>query len=290
MKTNSPFPIARIWFSLCLVLLVGTIGCEKNSQRSNKNYDLPQRGICAHRGARFTHPENTLPAFQEAIHLGAHMIEFDVRMSQDGELVIMHDATVDRTTNGSGKVSDLTLAELKALDAGAWQGPQFSGTKIPTLAEALEIMPKNIWLNIHLKGDEEVGEKAAGIVARAGRIHQAFLACKSKAARAAKKADGRIMICNMERQSDTEEYVDETIAMHADFIQLLGVRAKDGLAEYVKRLKEAGIRINYYGTNSPEELKQLFDAGVDFPLVDDVERMIRTANELGIPPLEPQFD
>ena len=290
MQTKSHLPAAGVRFFFCLVLLVGTLGCEKSSPQSGgMKYDLPERGICAHRGARSTHPENTLPAFREAVRLGAHMIEFDVRMSRDGELVIMHDATVDRTTNGSGKVSDLTLAELKSLDAGAWKGPRFAGTRIPTLAEALEIMPKNVWLNIHLKGGKRLGEKVAEIVARTGRIHQAFLACKRKAASAAKKVDGRIMICNMERQSDTRQYVNETIAMGADFIQLLHVRARDGLAEYVKRLKKAGIRINYYGTNSPEELRKLFEAGVDFPLVDDVERMVRAASELGIPPLKPQF-
>ena len=63
---------------------------------------MPERGICAHRGANSTHPENTLPAFEEAIRLGAHMIELDVRQTKDGHLVLMHDATIDETTNGKG--------------------------------------------------------------------------------------------------------------------------------------------------------------------------------------------
>jgi glycerophosphoryl diester phosphodiesterase len=78
---------------------------------------MPSRGICAHRGASDTHPENTLAAFREAIRLGVHMIEFDVALSKDGQLVLMHDTTVDRTTDGDGPVSELTLAELKKLDA-----------------------------------------------------------------------------------------------------------------------------------------------------------------------------
>ena len=78
---------------------------------------MPSRGICAHRGASDTHPENTLAAFREAIRLGVHMIEFDVALSKDGQLVLMHDTTVDRTTHGNGPVSELTLAELKKLDA-----------------------------------------------------------------------------------------------------------------------------------------------------------------------------
>jgi len=72
--------------------------------------DLPQRGICAHRGANNTHPENTIAAFKEAIRLGAHMIEFDVQMSKDSVLVIMHDKTVDRTTNGHGLISDVMVS------------------------------------------------------------------------------------------------------------------------------------------------------------------------------------
>ena len=79
---------------------------------------MPTRGICAHRGASDSHPENTIAAFREAIRLGAHMIELDVTLSSDGKLVLMHDHTVDRTTDGNGRVEELTLADLKKLDAG----------------------------------------------------------------------------------------------------------------------------------------------------------------------------
>ena len=71
--------------------------------------------VCAHRGASGTHPENTLSAFAEAVRLGCDMIEFDVRMTKDGECVILHDATVDRTTRGTGNIWDLTLEDVKAL-------------------------------------------------------------------------------------------------------------------------------------------------------------------------------
>ncbi len=80
--------------------------------------DLPIRGICAYRGASNTYPENTRASFREAIRLGAHMIEMDVCFTKDRQLALMHDVTVDRTTNGSGTVSELTLEEIKRLDAG----------------------------------------------------------------------------------------------------------------------------------------------------------------------------
>ncbi len=126
----------------------------------NDGIALPQRGLCAHRGASETHPENTLPAFKEAIRVGAHMIEFDIQLSRDGELILMHDDSVDRTTNGKGLVSQLSLSELQTLDAGSHKGKQFAGTRIPTLVQALAVMPRNIWLNCHLKGSPEVATAA----------------------------------------------------------------------------------------------------------------------------------
>ena len=88
----------------------------------------------AHRGTTIFAPENTLPALEKAIELGAEYVEIDVRYSSDNVPVLIHDPEVDRTTNGSGNVGELTLAELKQLDAGFWFGDEFAGTRIPTLA------------------------------------------------------------------------------------------------------------------------------------------------------------
>lgn len=96
--------------------------------------------VVGHRGNVKFAPENTLPAFEAAIEHGADLLEIDVRETKDGVLVIMHDDTVDRTTDGSGLVADLTLAEIKQLDAGSWFDPKFKGTTVPTLREALRAM------------------------------------------------------------------------------------------------------------------------------------------------------
>ena len=247
---------------------------------------MPARGICAHRGASRSHPENTLVAFREAIRLGAHQIELDVRLSSDGQLVLMHDATVDRTTDGHGRVADLTLAEIKRLDAGSWKGPEFAGERVPTLAEALQVMPQNVWLNLHLKGGADLGAAVAREVVRQKRAHQAFLACSRAAAGAARKVHPDIFICNMERQGTSTRYVNETIAARCRFIQLAGWPA---LPDDMRRLREAGIRINYFGTNNPKMLKPLYDAGVEFPLVDDVAIMMGAARKLGVKPLVPVY-
>ena len=100
---------------------------------------MPETIICAHRGLDDSAPENTLAAFEAALKKGM-AIEFDVQITADEQLVIMHDETVDRTTDGSGKVSEMYLGELLQLDAGSWFGPDFAGQRIPTLDEALEFV------------------------------------------------------------------------------------------------------------------------------------------------------
>jgi glycerophosphoryl diester phosphodiesterase len=245
---------------------------------------MPARGLCAHRGVMATHPENTLPAFREALRLGAHMVEFDLRRTRDGAVALMHDATVDRTTDGEGRFAELTLAELRRLDAGARKGARFAGTRIPTFAETLAVMPPNVWLNCHLREDDgDLGAAAARAVAKAGRLHQAFLAARVNAAGAARAAVPGIMLCYMGRQANTADYIDFSIARRAAFAQLRGKGEVD--AEQVRLLKRNGIRVNYYEVATPEVARRLFLSGVDFPLVDDVALFLPLARELGIAPL-----
>lgn len=93
--------------------------------------------IIGHRGAMGHAPENTLASFAKGLELGADIIELDVHLSKDGHLIVMHDPTVNRTTNGTGLIRDMTLSQLKALDAGSWFGTQFAGERIQTLDEVL---------------------------------------------------------------------------------------------------------------------------------------------------------
>ena len=112
--------------------------------------------IFAHRGSKGTHPENTLASFKEAVRVGSDGIELDVHLTKDGHLVVIHDETVDRTTNRTGEIRNLTLAEIKAMDAGSWFNETFAGEKIPTLEEVLLLLTElgfNGQLNIELKTD-----------------------------------------------------------------------------------------------------------------------------------------
>ncbi len=129
--------------------------------------------VIGHRGAAAYAPENTLVSFMKAREMGADWFELDVRLSKDGEVVVMHDDTVDRTTNGHGYVRDLTLHELKQLDAGAWKGEEFAGERIPTLAQCLDYAKFKIGVYIEIKSCDDDTELLAQAVQRAEGLKEA---------------------------------------------------------------------------------------------------------------------
>jgi glycerophosphoryl diester phosphodiesterase len=126
--------------------------------------------MACHRGANRYAPENTLPAIKTAIALGADFVEIDIRTSRDGKFVLMHDSTVNRTTNGKGRVNDLTLAEIRDLDAGSWFGKQFKGVRVPTLEEALEALGKHT--SIYLDAKDISPEALASAVKNHGLLER----------------------------------------------------------------------------------------------------------------------
>ncbi len=106
--------------------------------------------IFAHRGSSVHAPENTLAAFELALQQGAEAIELDAKLSADGQVIVIHDQTVDRTTDGSGKVAQMTLPALRALDAGSFFSESYRGERIPTLDEVFETLGKRILINVEL--------------------------------------------------------------------------------------------------------------------------------------------
>jgi glycerophosphoryl diester phosphodiesterase len=121
--------------------------------------------IFAHRGARRAAPENTLPAFSAALDMGAAGIELDVHLSADGQLVVIHDFSVDKTTDGHGLVTQMSTAELRRLDAGSHFSPAFAGTRIPTLEEVLDLVGSRCRINIEIKSMDIYARDASEAVA-----------------------------------------------------------------------------------------------------------------------------
>lgn len=113
--------------------------------------------VVAHRGSSGNRPENTLPSFAEAVRVDADVIELDVHLTKDGHLLVMHDELVDRTTDGKGYIRELTLAEIKKLNAGSWFSPVYKSTKVPTLKEVLDLLMMRNYrgvLTIEIKTDK----------------------------------------------------------------------------------------------------------------------------------------
>src|SRR5216117_1881160 len=140
MKRTPKLASRRIHFlSLLFVLCLAAQGQPRNIV------------AIAHRGEHLHHPENTLPAFQEAIRLGADFIEVDVRTTADGKLVLSHDGNVARRTTSQGEIAKMTFDEVRKLDAGIKSGPEFAGTRIPTFDEALDLARGRIGIYVDVK-------------------------------------------------------------------------------------------------------------------------------------------
>jgi len=239
---------------------------------------------CAHRGDVEHFPENTIPAIASAVKKRAPQIEFDVKRSRDGQLVILHDRTLQRTSNGSGRVGDFTLRELLRLDFGAWFGAAFAGTRMPTLREVVAAVPAEILLNVHLDAaDLAVAVPAAKLMDGMGRLGSAIFAATEEHAAELRRAFPEVRICNMSRQGgDMKAYVDRTIAMGAEFIQIRDGsdgRIPEGLAAAIARLHRSKVKVNYFGANDEAKMRALAAAGVDYILTDKLDVCMRVLGE-----------
>jgi len=116
----------------------------------------------AHRGASGIAPENTLVAFRKALEIGSLMVECDIHATREGTVVVMHDAAVNRTTNGTGAIKEMSLAEIKRLDAGSWFAPEFAGEPVPTLSELLQVLRGRTTLSLEIK---QAGIEEASVAA-----------------------------------------------------------------------------------------------------------------------------
>jgi len=283
--------IKKLLMFLALTIYSFQVVIAQNNLQGHECIDIemPQRGICAHRGAMATHPENTIAAFKEALRLGVHVIEFDVHWTKDQRFVVIHDHNLDRTTNGTGDVVDHTLVDLKRLDAGSWKGSQFAGERLPTLEETLEMMPKNVWLFIDIQFRPHLAAPVAREILRQNRQHQCIILVRShKGLEAARQVDPGVLVCNMNTPGYDTKNVSDVISHRYNALRFTGF----GPPENVQRLKETNVRILFCcldGAKNRPSLSQLFDAGIDFPIVNDPAKAMSAARKLGIQPLKPVY-
>ena len=238
--------------------------------------DAPAKRLCAHRGFSTVAPENSLPAYGAAVALGAAEIEFDLWWTKDGEIVSIHDATLDRVSNGTGKVFEHTLAELKALDFGAKQeNKSYAGMKIPTFAEILAKFSCHTIMNIHMKDwkdqpwDEAHLKRVLHLIdAYDARSHVYFMtSCGPLQDQLARLAPD-IPRC-MGNRGDNKTHpdiVDRAIAHKCQMVQLFKPYFDQSL---IDRARAAGLRVNVFWSDDPDEAKRFLDMGADTILTND---------------------
>lgn len=235
--------------------------------------DKPQPLIYAHRGSSTHVPENTLAAFARALEQGADGIELDAKLSADGELVVIHDQTVNRTTNGQGRVNRLTLAQLRSLDAGRWMDPSFSGEKIPTLAEVFELvggkMVIMIELTNYLSPHDSLAIKVVELVRKFklqnSVMISSFLPSNLTAVRS-QWPNAPVGILSLRglpgmilRSSFSRWFSPEYLLPHYS----------DVTAEYVEKRTKEGRRLNVWVVNTPDEMRKMIGYGVEGIITDD---------------------
>jgi len=229
--------------------------------------------IFAHRGACKYAPENTLASFDLAVKQGADAIELDVKLSLDEQVVVIHDQTVERTTDGKGKVNQLTLRELKELDAGSFFDEKFRGEKIPTLDEVFETVGKRIFINVELTNYASRRDQLVAQVAEIVRRHglQKSILFSSFAP------------INLRRM---KELLPEVPVGLLALDGLLGALNRSSLflslspaiihpylkdvdAELMAREQLRGRRVHVWTVNAEVDMRRLQDLGVDGVFTDD---------------------
>jgi glycerophosphoryl diester phosphodiesterase len=223
----------------------------------------------AHRGASALAPENTIAAFERAVELGADVIELDLHMSQDGELVVIHDDTLDRTTDGSGPVHQRSLAELMRLDAGRWFGEGFAGQRIPRLDEVLDRFAGKVPLALEIKAGSTffpgIEEKVVSALRERAAIDQTAVASFDHyALRRLKEIEPTIRTAAL--------LVGRPVSLSA----LAGPAKADGLAleasfvtnTEVEACRAAGLHIVVWVVNDPAQMRHFIALGVDGIITD----------------------
>ena len=235
--------------------------------------------VIAHRGYSALFPENTLAAFQGAIAAEAQMIELDVHLSRDGALIVTHDFELGRTSNGKGKLSDLTSRELRSLDAGAWFSDFYKGERFPALGEVLAMAKGKIQVNIELKEETirtdeartNMVEKVLAMVRGHGMLPQVLLSSFDwRALQRVRELDAGVRIGLLNDDPDRGLRWDEALPLKAHSYNPNQEKLNEDAA---REIHSRGLKLYPYTANTPAEFRRLLQWGSDGIFTNEVEKL-----------------
>lgn len=236
-------------------------------------YELNRPTIFAHRGASAHAPENTLASFNLAVEHGADAIELDAKLSADGQIVVHHDQTVNRTTDGKGRVNELPLAILRELDAGSFFAPEFQGEKIPLLEEVLDGVGRKLFVNIELTNyaspNDGLPEKVAELVKRM-KLQERVLFSSFYPGNLQTTAR---LLPNVPVGLLAEPLIKGWLARSPITLnvspRIIHPYLADATAGLIRREHARGRRVHVWTVNAPADMRRLFAADVDGIFTDD---------------------
>lgn len=230
--------------------------------------------VVAHRGYSSKAPENTMAAFELALDVGCDGLELDVHLTKDGEVVIIHDDTLQRTTNGEGVVEEFTLAELQKLDAGSWFGPEFKNERIPTLAQLCErIKDLDLLFNVELKvglGFEQLNEKVLAILDQYDLQEKTVVSSFNHYALAHLKQlrpelkTGILYSCALVNPWEYAKSIGAT-ALHPRHLTIF--------PEIVAGAQQNGMQVNVWTVDEPKDIERMKIAKIDSIITNVPERV-----------------
>ncbi|WP_455529169.1 glycerophosphodiester phosphodiesterase family protein [Ruminococcus sp.] len=272
---------AIIIVSLAAASMVMNISYLKALTRGNVDLNvgiITRTQVTAHRGFSKVAPENTMPAFQAAMDCGADYIELDLQLTSDGQLVVIHDDKLDRTTNGKGLVERYTYEQLKTLSAGSWfsKDGEFDDVEIPLFSEVLELTGKDIMLNIEIKksGDpKKTAEKAVELIEEYGIVNSCYVTSFSyPALKKVKQLNPKIktaFIANLATATSYAQlpYID-AVSMNYLFVN----------QSVVNSAHHHGKRIFVWTVDRQSEMQKMMALGVDNIITDRPDKALEIVN------------
>jgi len=244
---------------------------------------FPRPVIFAHRGASAHAPENTLAAFELALAQKADAIELDVKLSADGQVVVIHDPTVDRTTGSHGRVKDLSLAQLRSLDAGSFFSEKYKGEKIPTLEEVFETVGKHTFINVELTNyntrHDQLVETVCMLVKKFSLqkrvMFSSFFASNLSKARAYLPGVPRGLLAFGGLLGAWARSFGFAFGRY----HALHPNLKDVTSQQVQRVHRLNRRIHVWTVNAEDDMRRLFHWGVDAIFTDDPQLAVQVRGE-----------